>query len=150
MHQVRAIQKLRQGLYRLLTGFMVIWLAVFYSALCEYHGLMLPFGPDPMASMHAGRTPAPAAMHIHHPGMAMPTMSMPSLMQDGNEASVFMQFSRVALSTAAMSFLTIATPTSFNLQPVQQQSFFVVVAPSITHQWSLLPPDQPPRLLPLG
>lgn len=150
MHQVRVIQQLRQGLYRLLTGFMVIWLAVFYSALCEYHGLMLPFGPDPMAAMHAGSTPAPAAMHMHHPGMAMPTMSMPSLRQSGNEASVFMQFSRVALSTAAMSFLTIATPTSFSLQPVQQQSFFIVAPPSITHQWNLLPPEQPPRLLPLG
>jgi hypothetical protein len=132
---------------------MVIWLAVFYSALCEYHGLMLPFGPDSMAHMHSKHSahnndtmPMTMTVHVHHPGM---DMQMASLMPNAGKSNTFMQFSRMALSTVAMSFLTIAAPSTFTIPLRQQQSSFIVVTRLITHQWGLLPPEQPPRHLPL-
>lgn len=144
------MRKVCRCLYRLLTGFVVIWLAVFYPALCEYHGLMLPFGPDSMAQMHDDQmqnTNVAKSMAVPvHSGM---DMQMPNMAHSISKASTFVQHSRVALTTVAMSFLTIAAPTGFNIRLAQQQSSFVVAEASIAHQCSLLLPDQPPRFLPL-
>lgn len=150
MDQVKHIRKIRQGLYHLITGFMVIWLAVFYSALCEYHGLMLPFGPDHMAQMDdmpraTSSATLPMTLHVHHPGM---NMQMPALMPPTSKSATFRHFSRVALSTIAMTLMTISAPHSLNLWLVQQQSSFVVTATILTHQCGDRPPDQPPRPLP--
>ncbi len=120
---------------------MVIWLAVFYSALCEYHGLMLPFGPS-MAHAHPNRTVASMVMPAHYASMNNLARS------ESGKRDTFMQFSRVPLSAVAMSFLTIVAPATFNLRPLQQESSLVVAHVSITHQCSLLPPEKPPRLLP--
>jgi hypothetical protein len=35
------MQILQQKLYRLTAGLLVVWLAVFYPAMCDYHGLLL-------------------------------------------------------------------------------------------------------------
>ena len=114
---------------------MVIWLAVFYSALCEYHGLMLPFGSrhvDQMPGMHDRPPGDNPALPAHHTGMNRPKSSLAH--SNSGQNVVLVQFSHVPLSAVAMSFLTIARPSSFILKPVQEQSLLIVATVSITHQ----------------
>lgn len=144
--------RIHKFLYRLLTGFMVVWLALFYSALCEYHGLMLPFGPSHMERMrgmehmHDDSPATSMAMPAHHASMAMQMDNWAR--SNGGKNDLVIQFSHVPLGLVAMSFLTIAAPTSFNLKPVQKHSSRVVADAYFTHQCSLFPPEQPPRFLP--
>ena len=154
MWQSSGRRTLHKLLYRLFTGFMVIWLAIFYSALCEYHGLMLPFGPSRMAHMpDMEHTPDDAtavhmAMPTHHTSMNMPIDNLAR--SDSGQNDTFIQFSHVPLSAVAMSFLTIAAPTSFHLKLVQEQSSLVVADVFVTHQCNLFPSEQPPRSLPFA
>ncbi|MCX6045386.1 MAG: hypothetical protein NT075_09745 [Chloroflexi bacterium] len=154
MWQSGGRRTLYKFLYRLLTGFMVIWLAIFYSALCEYHGLMLPFGPSRMAHMpemehvHADNPAASMAMPAHHTSMAMQTDNLVS--SDSSKGGMVLQFSHTPLSAVAMSFLTIAVPPSLHLKPVQEQSSLLVADEFVTHQCNLFPPEQPPQFLPFA
>ncbi len=154
MWQLRGQRTLHKFLYRLLTGFMVIWLTIFYSALCEYHGLMLPFGPSRMAPMpgmehtHDDHPATNMAMPAHHASM---TMQIDNLARRDNDKNVIViQFSHVPLSAVAMSFLTIAAPTASTLKLVQEQSSLIVIDVAVIHQCNLFPPEQPPRLLPFA
>lgn len=138
-------------LYRLVTGFMVIWLAVFYSAICEYHGLMLPLNPDLSAQMTMALEPTDSTsmpameMHIHQPGMKMALNRLPALTCAMQPGETLLQLGRMALNTVALSFLTISAPAQFNVRLVLQQSAVILPDTALTHQCKVAPREPPPR-----
>jgi hypothetical protein len=151
---IKRVRKVSRHFYRLVTGFMVIWLAVFYSAICEYHGLMLPLNPNISAQMAMALEPTSnesmptMGTHVHDPGMKMSVTSPPAVtcMLQPNET--LLELGRMALNTVALSFLTISAPTQFNVRLVLQQSTVIVFNTACSHQYKVAPREPPPRLSP--
>lgn len=150
---LKRVHKFSYHFYRLVTGFMVIWLAVFYSAVCEYHGLMLPLNPSLAAQMAmAVESPSTDSMptlgaHVHHPGMKMSVVSPPAVTCKLQSNETLLQLGRMALNTVALSFLTISAPTQFNVRLVLQQSAIILANTSCSHQYKVAPREPPPHPL---
>lgn len=164
MFGVKWIPKTRHYLYRSLTGFMVIWLAVFYSAICEYHGLMLPLNHNSTWQMAQSSDDAPVSMPMdampmgsmammspgmHHVGMGMQMSNWAFATCKVQADKTMLQLGRMALNTVALSFLTISAPAACHVHWVQQQSLLLLVDLSIAHQCKVAPLDPPPRFEPL-
>lgn len=149
---IKQVRKISRHFYRLVTGFMVIWLAVFYSAVCEYHGLMLPLNPTSAAQMAMAVEPMSTesmptlGTHVHRPGMKMASSSPPAVTCKLQPNETLLQLGRMALNTVALSFLTISAPTQFNVRLVLQQSTVIVFNTSHSHQYKVAPREPPPRL----
>lgn len=126
------------SLHRLLTGLVILWLAVFYPAMCQVHGLML------------FRAPAPPAHQRHHP----PNMDAPMEMSPVGHAAApatgapAMRHATLPVSVVVMSLLAMALPleTLFRLAPPAMSRR--AIAPAFAHQVELSPPHEPPRFLP--
>lgn len=148
---IKQVRKISRHFYRLVTGFMVIWLAVFYSAICEYHGLMLPLNPSSSAQMAMALEPmstmdmATMGPHVHHPGMNMQVTSLPALTCKLQPNETLLQLGRMALNTVALSFLTISPPPQFNVRLVLQQSAIILSNTACVHQYKVAPREPPPR-----
>ena len=148
---IRQVRKVSRDFYRLVTGFMVIWLAVFYSAICEYHGLMLPLNQSSAAQMAMAVEPvssmsmATMGSHVHQRGMKMAAPSLPALTCKLQPNETLLQLGRMALNTVALSFLTISTPTQFNVRLVLQQSAVILSNTACAHQYKVAPREPPPR-----
>ncbi|MFN8488335.1 MAG: hypothetical protein U0350_12125 [Caldilineaceae bacterium] len=152
---IKRIRKVSHYWHRLVTGFMVIWLAVFYSATCEYHGLMLPLNQRSAAQMAMALEPTDTSSmpsmptmgtHVHHPGMKMAMARLPAVTCKIQPGDTLLQLGRMALNTVALSFLTISAPSSFNVRFVLKQSAVILPDASLAHQCKVTPREPPPRI----
>jgi hypothetical protein len=147
--------ELRSFAYRLLIYFVVVWMAVFYPAVCQYHGLLL-FGSPTMQRQHNMDTATDATTarykHVlpHHTAEARIVSG--SLTPDANnphEASMpRLRHTTFPLNTTPMSLYVLALPLEVSFKLRQLYTSQIVMLPSLAHQHQLSPPDQPPRLSP--
>jgi hypothetical protein len=139
---------------RLLIYFVVVWMAVFYPAVCQYHGLLL-FGSSAMQSQHQAQMAADAMTARHEHALLHPTAQMskisrqvnPDASNHSHEASTpLLRHKTIPLDAPTLSLYALALPLaiSFNMpQPRASQNVMVL---SLAHQHQTAPPDQPPRL----
>jgi hypothetical protein len=150
MGQVRTWHSGRSAAHRLLVYFTIIWLAIFYPAVCQYHGLRWLRTSSPALDTSGESTSAhDHATHASSPHQEpLPTTGEPANRPlTAHETGPSLRHKPVATETAVMSLLTMAAPpvSSFGLRPVETAQ--AAIAPLFGHQTDHSPPLQPPRLL---
>jgi hypothetical protein len=150
MGQGRVWRSRCSAAYRLLVYFTVVWLAIFYPAVCQYHGLRWLRTSSPTLDTSGESTSAhDHATHAPSPHQEpLPTTGEPANRPlTAHETGPSLRHKPVATETAVMSLLTMAAPpvSSFGLRPVETVQ--AALAPLFAHQADHSPPLQPPRLL---
>lgn len=153
-YYLRILRKLAN---RLLICFIIIWMTVFYPAVCQYHGLLL-FDPPAMKSQYAAQRiiDTPSAEHGH---------ALSSYTAETGELSkpVLTQASAPAKSAPAPTLRhRTATPETVTMVLSGLVFFragaFIVpmsytsqtfIPPLFSHQHQPSPPDKPPRVSPV-
>ena len=125
-------------LHRLITGLVILWLAVFYPAMCQYHGLML----------FRAAKPSEHQQH-HHP----PDMDATSQMVHSGHAAAPVAGSptpakrhvKLPVSNEVTGLVVMALPLEIPLWLAQPAMSLRAIVPAFAHQADLAPPDEPPR-----
>lgn len=137
----------------LLIGLMILWLAVLYPALCEYHGLLLFRVSHPQAILTHTDASTLHSGHEHrmeHYPAGMTTLSAIAMgnhhhaIEDSGLAE--QRHKRAPVESSAAGLPTVAVPDPVKMLSLLVASSLMVFAPAFAHQSNLAPPDQPPRL----
>jgi hypothetical protein len=146
--------RLPSVIQRLLTYFVVLWLAVIYPAVCQYHGMMLFASPTLRhaqdATMAGAMPPAQTAPAPGHAVSALPAEAPPAGARgpraDPSQPGLWHR--PVPLDAAPMSLLGLALPLAVACAMRPTHTRRVVAALAFAHQHAVEPPEQPPRPLP--
>jgi hypothetical protein len=155
------VRTLQQKLYRLTAGILVAWLAVFYPAMCDYHGLLLfRTAENAQRSLSPGFAPTPGAPDLAHHGHGsrrhhLDAASTPNATANMAEAASGVETEHtlpprsehhkpLAGESATAGLLSILTPSNFALPQLQMRTTFVLLVLDFHHQYQHPPPDQPP------
>lgn len=138
-------------IYRLLTCLVVLWLAAFYPAVCQYHGLLL-FTP-PAIRIEQDAAFASGAITVGHKHLPStdsahtgpdPTVCTPSA--PITEASTpHLRHKTHPLDASPMSLLSVVFLPAIILETAQTHTSRKVAAFSQNHQHQFSPPKPPPR-----
>jgi hypothetical protein len=130
--------------HRLITLLLVVWLAAFAPATCQYHGFLLRL------------THLPEQEHLHvgtHSRREKSATLAGVLLADTllgtnpeSEEHSMVRHKPIGNDTSLMSLLALAIPHAVILGPLAHFSQVLIQAP-LPRQFALPPPDQPPRLL---
>jgi hypothetical protein len=142
---------------RLLIYFVVVWMAVFYPAVCQYHGLLL-FGMPPGQRQHdmqipTGATPAVHEHAVTHHAGGTEKLSTPATPQNvanhaSNAAVPGLRHKTFPLETTPLSLLALALPQAVPFTTPQSHTDQHITVLLLAHQHQISPPEQPPRLSP--
>jgi hypothetical protein len=146
MTGIRGSSRLRRAAYRILSGLAIIWLAVFYPAVCEIHGMML---------FHSTETPNAdlARSNLHDFGVMTAQVAaahlavQPAFPPGGKNGDVLaaIRFRSVPIGSTVMAMVALALPPAMLLRVPGPAMRCIAAAIRTGHQNSLAPPDQPPR-----
>lgn len=126
-------------LHRLITGLVILWLAVFYPAMCQYHGLMLFRAATTSEHQHHHPPDMDAALQMAHSGHAAAPVA-------GSPAK---RHTKPPVSNEVTGLVVMALPLEIPLWSAQPAMSLRAIVPAFAHQIELAPPDEPPRFLPV-
>jgi hypothetical protein len=153
MSRQRSVRRLYKGGYRLLISLMVLWLGVFYPALCEYHGLLLFRAPATHTSAAQAPAPAPpdAPAHAAYVGHQQHGVTSHSTQANDRPAPIspMPRHQRALVESSLISLFSLVLPASSALLFFPTAQWQLTPELSLIHQADLAPPDQPPRRFPL-
>jgi hypothetical protein len=154
------MRTLQQKLHRLTAGVLVLWLAVFYPAMCDYHGLLLFRTTEPAQDRGSAASAQPPGASTsvyqqsqHHDHATVSTSSAGAggissaldIEIDHTSSSRPKHHKPLAGESAAAGLLSVLAPSNFALSHLQIRTSFVLLAVTFCHQYQHPPPDQPPR-----
>jgi hypothetical protein len=143
--------------YRLITSFVILWLGIFYPALCEYHGLLLFRAPTPQAGAGHDHVPVQHDPYRHMTSTAhrqeqrkekltTAGVQLQEALGAGLSPSPLVRHKRAPVESSLMSVFSLALPSSATVLFFLSESSQISAELKLTHQADLSPPDQPPRL----
>jgi hypothetical protein len=142
----RSNSLLRRTSRRVLSGLVILWLAFFYPAVCEIHGMMLFRGATmPNAQMLS----VGEHMGAHdHAAMTKCTLSDASAAPDadGSDRMNAVRFRGIPSGSTVMAMAAMAAPSNLVLRVPDSAAQLIPPVRLAGHQHDPSPPERPPRL----
>jgi hypothetical protein len=136
--------------YRVWIGVTILWMAVFYPAVCEYHGLML-FKP-PMSSAVSRRIAAD--LYAHRDSMAMTGPEHGAIVEVPSRPNLAtlvptLQHQTYPITMTMISLLAISIDALTFVKLFPHPTLRILATLLLDHQHYPIPPTRPPRLSPV-